>query len=142
MKDKRSPKEYLNQAWDLKLDIERKQKQIIELQAMAERTTSSYDALRVSGTSEHSKLENAVIRLVSIRDELGIKITKFSGKYEEITTVIDAVENSTYRQLLTYRYLGFMTWEAIAVEMDYSYYHVVHRIHPKALNSIIIPERL
>lgn len=133
-----TPKEYLRQALYLKQDIERKQNQIIELQSMAERTTGSYEALRVSGTTSHSKLEDAVVRLSEIGDELAEMVSQYREKYREISAVIDAVEDPTYRQLLSLRYLSFMTWEQVAVEMGYSYVHVVHRLHPKALNAVKI----
>lgn len=58
-------KEYLKQALQLKQAIDCKQNQILELQAMAERTTSVYEALRVSG-APNRKTENATINLEAI----------------------------------------------------------------------------
>ena len=46
------------------------------------------------------------------------------------------VEDPTRRNLLIYRYLDFETWESIAVMMNYSYVHVVHNLHPKAIEKI------
>ena len=129
-------KEYLRQAFCLKCDIERKQNQILELQAMAERTTGSYAALRVSGTTSRSKLENAVTRLADIGDELAKDLAAYREKYREISAVIDAVENPIYRELLSLRYLSFMKWEDIAVMMGKTHHHVTHWIHPKALMEV------
>ena len=55
---------------------------------------------------------------------------------KEITGVIMKVEDPTLRNLLIYRYLDFETWESIAVMMNYSYVHVVHNLHPKAMEKI------
>lgn len=128
-------KEYLRQALNLKRDIDRKHNQILELQAMAERTTGSCEALRVSGTPNHSKLESAVVRLASVSDELSEDIAAYRKKYREISAVIDAVQNPTYRELLALRYLSFLSWEEIAVKMNYSWKHV-HKIHSRALVEI------
>lgn len=130
-------KEYLSQASDLKRDIDRKHRQIMELQTMAERTTGAYEALRVSGTTSHSKLEDAVVKIMSVGDELSMLMADYAGKYREISAVIDAVENATYRELLALRYLSFMTWEEIAVKMRYSWRNI-HYMHSKALGEVCI----
>lgn len=136
-----TPKEYLSQAKDLKRKIDRKHQQIFELQAMAERTTSSCEALRISGTTSHSKLEDAVIKLSEIGDELGQDMVKYAKTYWEISAAIDTVENPTYRELLSLRYLSLKTWEEIAVEMHYAYRHVT-RMHGEALQQVSVPTQL
>lgn len=55
---------------------------------------------------------------------------------KEIMEAIMKVEDPTLRNLLIYRYLDFETWESIAVMMNYSYVHVVHNLHPKAMEKI------
>lgn len=55
---------------------------------------------------------------------------------KEIMEAIMKVEDPTLRNLLIYRYLDFETWESIAVMMNYSYVHVVHNLHPKAIEKI------
>lgn len=55
---------------------------------------------------------------------------------KEIMEAIMKVEDPTLRNLLIYRYLNFETWESIAVMMNYSYVHVVHNLHPKAIEKI------
>lgn len=54
----------------------------------------------------------------------------------EIFKAISRIEDGTLRTLLELRYLSFKTWEEIAVEMSYSYVHVVHNLHPQALKKI------
>ena len=54
----------------------------------------------------------------------------------EIFKAISRIEDGTLRTLLELRYLSFKTWEEIAVEMNYSYKHVVHGLHPKALKKV------
>lgn len=52
--------------------------------------------------------------------------------------LINRVDDSTYRALLTARYINCETWEQIAIDMNYSYVHIVHRLHPQALDAINI----
>ena len=127
-------KEYLRQARHLKKKIEYRQNQIIELQSMAGRTTGSYEALRVSGTSSRSKVEDAIIRMDAVAEKLAKDMDAFAAIYLEISAVIDAIENETYKELLTLYYLCFMTWEEVAVKMHYSY-KWVHVLHSQALRA-------
>ena len=49
--------------------------------------------------------------------------------------IIKKVENSEYRTLLENRYLSFLSWEKIAVEMKYSIQQV-YRKRTEALKKI------
>lgn len=54
----------------------------------------------------------------------------------DIRSSISHVHSADLRRLLTYRYICGCTWERVAVKMNYSYVHIVHRMHPKALAEI------
>ena len=54
----------------------------------------------------------------------------------ELVSVIERVPDPRYRELLLHRYVSGMTWEAVAVAMNYSFYHVVSELHPEALAAI------
>ena len=47
----------------------------------------------------------------------------------------DIPENLSMAMDLKLRYLCGMPWEEVAEVMDYSYVHIVHRLHPKALEK-------
>ena len=128
-------KEYLNQAFELKRDIHRKQNQIAVLQAMAERATSTYQALRTSGTSKRSKLESAVDDMADIQTALAGQIEGFKAKYREIAGAIEKVEDPVYRETLTLRYLCFLTWDEIADQMKYTV-RWTHILHGRALKEV------
>ena len=129
-------KEYLRQARHLKKKIEYRQNQIIELQSMAGRTTGSCEALRVSGTSSRSKLEDAIIRIDSVAGKLANDVAKYAEAYQEISNAIEAVEDERYKELLTLYYLCFMTWEEVAVKMGKSWRWIM-RMHQKSLMAIV-----
>lgn len=54
----------------------------------------------------------------------------------EILREIAKVDNSTYRTLLTERYINFKKWDEIADVLGYSKSHIETIMHPKALNCI------
>lgn len=54
----------------------------------------------------------------------------------EILSVISEIPDNTLAALLTAYYVNGETWEEVAVELHYSFYHVVTRLHPKALDAV------
>ena len=54
----------------------------------------------------------------------------------EILAAIDKVRDNDLRLLLIKRYIKFKTFDKIAEEMHYSYVHIVHNLHPKALYAV------
>ena len=59
--------------------------------------------------------------------------------YENISDRIRRVEDDNQRALLMCRYIKGMSWEDIAVNLNYTWRHV-HRIHSQALDSIDIKD--
>lgn len=55
----------------------------------------------------------------------------------EIFHAIQQVQDGRYRELLLNRYLRMMTWEQIAVEMNYDIRHV-WRLHGEALRAVSV----
>ena len=54
----------------------------------------------------------------------------------EIKGHIDKLENPTHRLIMTERYVNLKSFERIVADNHYSYYHVVHRLHPRALREV------
>lgn len=54
----------------------------------------------------------------------------------EIIETVNQVEDNTLCALLTEFYINGATWEQTSVRINYSYYHTVHVLHPKALQAI------
>lgn len=86
---------------------------------------------RASGCSDLSSYMAKV-------DELEKKILKKKyhrlQKQQEIRNRIERMEDENEKDVLTYRYLGGMKWEDIAVKMGYTWQHI-HRIHSSALKN-------
>ncbi len=57
--------------------------------------------------------------------------------FQEVQAAIEAMEDETEKELLTYRYIRGFKWEKIAVEMGYSW-RKIHYLHGDALEHFSI----
>lgn len=54
----------------------------------------------------------------------------------EIVAVVGQIHDNTLAALLLAYYVNGHTWEQTSVEINYSYIHTVHRLHPAALAAV------
>ncbi|MBP0988662.1 MAG: hypothetical protein J6S92_10320 [Oscillospiraceae bacterium] len=132
-----TPKEYLQQ---YRHAVERARsalEHLQELQTMATRTTPIYGG---EGGGQHQsgdeKLCNAVERIIEAKNRVSDELEMLEATEREVVKTIDSVTDNALNTLLYKRYINGKTFEQIAVEMNYSYYHVVHRLHPEALEAV------
>lgn len=132
-------KEYLLQARYLDEQITSKTQQIASLNDLATRCTTTFSDMPRNPNRGQSRLEDCIIKILDLEDELKSDISELVNLKKEIMEVIKAVPNVEYQTLLEKRYLCFITWEQIAVDMNYSMQHV-HRMHSAALKDIVVPQ--
>ena len=132
-------KDYLLQARFLDDRINSKTQQIASLNELATKCTTTFSDMPRNPNRGHSRVEDCVIKIIDLEDSLKKDIEKLVDLKKEIMGVIKAVPNVEYQTLLEKRYLCFITWEQIAVDMNYSMQHI-HRMHSAALKEIIVPE--
>lgn len=132
-----TPKEYLQQ---YRHAVERARsalEHLQELQTMATRTTPIYGG---EGGGQHQsgdeKLCNAVERIIEAKNRVSDELEMLEATEREVVKTIDSVTDNALNTLLYKRYINGKTFEQISVEMNYSYYHVVHRLHPEALEAV------
>ena len=78
-----------------------------------------------------------VAQYIEIGEEITRELRNLHRLRREIRTVIAALEDDTLQTLMLYRYIDGMTFEEIAVKMNYSYVHVC-RLHGQALSKIML----
>ena len=132
-------KDYLLQARFLDDRINSKTQQIASLNELATKCTTTFSDMPRNPNRGHSRVEDCVIKIIDLEDSLKKDIEKLVDLKKEIMGVIKAVPNVEYQTLLEKRYLCFITWEQIAVDMNYSMQHI-HRMHSAALKEIVMPE--
>ncbi|GEM_PF-705703 len=128
-------REYFEQVREMERRISIKHEQIKHLKELATRATSAIEAVRVGGTSNRSKMANAVEEMVDIKRALEKDIARLSRLYKEISAIIVKTDNQSYRELLTLRYLCNKKWEDIADQMHFDT-RSVYRLHGKALAEV------
>ena len=131
-----TPKEYLLQYRDAVRRASAAKEHLAELRAMAECITPNYGT---SGGGTHQtgdKLGAAVAKIVDEEDRLSDELELLVATQREVENTINSVKDSTLNTLLYERYINGKTFETISVQMNFSYYHIVHRLHPKALKAV------
>lgn len=128
-------KEYLGQARFLDMRINSKIQQVASLNELATRCTTTLSDMPKNPNRGDSRMADSVIKIIDLQDEINSDINKLVELKREIMGVIKAVPNMEYQTLLEKRYLCFITWEQIAVDMNYSMQYTF-RIHERALKEI------
>ena len=119
---------WLNRAWKLDAEIRTLEMAKIEERRRVLSTTSAPSDIVVSSTKNPHKYD----RLVELEDKIDEIIDREFAIKKEILEFISDIPDARFRTLLIGRYIRFMTWERIAVQMHYSYKQTI-RLHKAAL---------
>lgn len=128
-------KEYLGQVRFLDMRINSKIQQVASLNDLATMCTTTLSDMPKNPNRGDSRMADSVIKIIDLQDEINCDINKLVELKREIMGVIKAVSNMEYQTLLEKRYLCFIAWEQIAVDMNYSMQYTF-RIHERALKEI------
>ena len=132
-------KEYLSQAYRLDQRINSKIEQVASLNELATKCTSTLTGMPRNPNRASSTMADAVGKIIDLQNEINRDIDRLVDLKREIVTAIKAIENPEYQTLLEKRYLCFLTWEKIAVDMGYDL-RWLYRIHKRALDEIRVPD--
>ena len=80
----------------------------------------------------------------SLTDADDAELKRLDAVKAEIVTVVGRVQDNTLAALLMAYYVNGKTWEQVCVDIHYSYKHVVHQLHPRALEILaeILDEKM
>ncbi len=101
---------------------------------MAMQATGRTDAIRVSGTSDRSKVEKYILELWDVHNELQQEIARLMEKSRKAEKLILKLEDDKLRAVLELRYLCGLTWEEIAKKLHFTL-RWVHKLHKEALEA-------
>ena len=128
-------KEYLGQARFLDMRINSKIQQVMSLNELATKCTSTISDMPKNPNRGGSRMEDAIIKIIDLEEEINRDIDVLVDLKAEITRTIKAIPNVEHQTILEKRYLCFITWEQIAVDMNYSMQYTF-RMHDRALKEI------
>ena len=140
-KKQNAAKKYLSQAFGLNQRIESKIDQIAVLNDLASKATVTYSDMPKSPNRDGSRMEDAIIKIIDLESEINKDIRKLMELKKDIIRRVKSVESAELQTILELRYLSYMRWEEIAIELGYGIDNVYH-LHRKALHEIEIPETL
>lgn len=128
-------KEYLSQTRYLDDSINTKIELLDGLNALATKCTSVLSDMPRGGNGSTSRLEETVVKIISLQEVINAEIDAFVDTKAEIRKVIMQVEDKTERLLLEKRYLCCMAWEDIESQLFISKPTSL-RLHRSALDSV------
>ena len=134
-------KEYLGQAYRLDQRINSKIEQVASLNELATKCTSSLTGMPRNPNRASSTMADAVAKIIDLQAEINRDIDRLVDLKREIVSVIKSIDNLEYQTLLEKRYLCFLNWEQIAVDMGYDLRYL-HKLHNRALLKVEIPTHL
>lgn len=134
-------KEYLSQAYRIDQRINSKLEQVMLLHELSTKATSTLSDMPRNPSGDPQSMETILCKIVDLENDINRDIDALVDLKREMVAVIKTVENIEYQTLLELRYLCFMTWEQIAVDMGYSIENI-YKLRRKALCVVKIPERV
>ena len=132
-------KEYLSQTRLLDTRINSKIQQVAALNTLATSATATLSGMPHNPNRATSKMADAVVKIVDLQREINDDIDALVDLKRDIMRRIKSIPSTEYQLILEKRYLCFMPWEQIAVDMGYSIQHF-YRLHDKALNEFPVPD--
>lgn len=130
---RKEKKAYLSQYLVCVDEIEILQQNIQELDSRTKRITSTFSGMPHS--KAHKGFEDAADKMIDLKQKLSDKVTESVQKMKEVESVIDNVQDTTQRIILSERYICGYKFDKIAVDCAYHVRHI-HKLHNKALDSL------
>ena len=103
----------MSQLYYLNREIEHLQRQLEELECLAEGTTQVITGMpHGSGTSD--KVGRYAVRIADLRSMIDNRKARCWDELNRLNEYIDSVEDSLTRQILTLRYVNGLSWQQVA----------------------------
>lgn len=132
-------KQYLKQAYRLNGLINSDLQELEQLKALSESISSPKLSDLPSGSKQQdASFVNVVIKIVELEKLIDAEVNRLVDLKKEIREVINNVEDNNQKLVLKLRYLQYLKWDAVAIEMNLSSKQV-HRIHKEALEAVKLP---
>ena len=103
----------MSQLYYLNREIEQLERQLEELECLAESTTQVITGMpHGSGTSD--KVRRYAVRIADLRSMIDNRKARCWDEMNRLNAYIDGVEDSLTRQILTLRYVNGLSWQQVA----------------------------
>ncbi|WP_455223630.1 DUF1492 domain-containing protein [Granulicatella sp.] len=127
--------EYLSQARYLDMQINSKIEQLSALNDLATKCTTTISDMPRNPNYGKSSMEDTIVKIIALKEDINLDIDTLVDLKRAIRESLKKLDNVEYQTLLENRYLSFMSWEKIAVGMNYSIQQI-YRIRSRALKTL------
>ncbi len=126
---------FLQRAYNLHKEIEIKNEQIASIREALTSITVPTDKEHVSHTPESSPMANAISNIIELENAVEIETAHLIEVEREIIQVINQLDTSLTRSLMTKRYICFKSWDVILEELGVTEKWLFNR-HSYALKEV------
>lgn len=127
-------RQYLSRAYVLRKRIAAKELHLEELRTQAEHITADLTGMP-KGSGASSPVERVAVQIADLSWELEQDWLDVLVYQEEIRKTIDRIEDPVVAQVLSARYISYLTWRKVAETLHYSE-RAVYKIHRKGLRIV------
>ena len=127
-------RQYLSRAYVLRKRIAAKELHLEELRTQAEHITADLTGMP-KGSGAASPVERVAVQIADLSWELEQDWLDVLVYQEEIRKTIDRIEDPVVAQVLSARYISYLTWRKVAETLHYSE-RAVYKIHRKGLRIV------
>lgn len=127
-------KEYLKRYRKIDREVNQLLMEKDEIFSLGTKITPTYSDMP-KGTGENNRTQSTIEKLEEQEEKINKKIDLLYEVKEDIEKALHTVEDDTLRVLLRYRYINGLTWEKIAVNMNYTYQWIC-KLHGEALRKL------
>lgn len=133
-------KEFLRQAYRLNELINSDLEELQNLRDLSRSVSSPVLEEKVNGTkSTDPPFVRYVGKIVDLEKQIQQEVDCLIKLKTDIREAINQMEDVDEKLLLRYRYINFLNWEEICVNLNVSM-RTVHRLHSSALQHLKVPK--
>lgn len=133
-------KEFLRQAYRLNELINSDLGELQNLRELSRSVSSPVFEEKISGTrNTDPPFVRYVGKIIDLEKQIQQEVDRLVKLKSDIREAINQMQNVDEKLLLRYRYINFLNWEEICVNLNVSI-RTVHRLHSSALQHLKVPQ--
>ncbi len=133
-------KEFLRQAYRLNELINSDLEELQNLRELSRSVSSPVFEEKISGTrNTDPPFVRYVGKIIDLEKQIQQEVDRLVKLKSDIREAINQMQNVDEKLLLRYRYINFLNWEEICVNLNVSI-RTVHRLHSSALQHLKVPQ--
>ena len=133
-------KEFLRQVYRLNELINSDLEELQNLRELSRSVSSPVFEEKISGTrNTDPPFVRYVGKIIDLEKQIQQEVDRLVKLKSDIREAINQMQNVDEKLLLRYRYINFLNWEEICVNLNVSI-RTVHRLHSSALQHLKVPQ--